>query len=116
MSRPPVWPFVVAGLLMAVGLVYIAESVREQASVQRPLLPVSFEHADHRETACADCHHNFIDDTGGGTCYNCHKYEPDIAADIEKMFHDFCFDCHVHTWQEGEESGPMRVCGDCHPG
>jgi hypothetical protein len=80
----------------------------------RPLLAVSFDHADHRETACADCHHNFVDDTGGGTCYDCHKYEPEIAAHIEDMFHEFCFSCHVQTRVEGEDSGPMRECGGCH--
>ncbi len=82
--------------------------------LDRPLLPVTFDHADHRETACADCHHNFVDDTGGGTCYNCHKYEPEIAAHIEDMFHEFCFTCHVQMRVEGEESGPMRECGGCH--
>ena len=116
MSRPPAWPFVVGGLLAATLLITMAESYRAHKSLQRPLVPVAFEHADHRETACADCHHNFVDDTGGGTCYNCHKYEQEIAADMEKMFHDFCFSCHVSKRQEGKESGPMRSCGGCHPG
>jgi hypothetical protein len=33
---------------------------------------------------------------------------------MEKMFHDFCFGCHVSTRMEGEESGPMRECQGCH--
>lgn len=80
------------------------------------LLAVAFDHADHRETPCADCHHNFVDGSGGGTCYNCHKYHPEIAAEMETMFHDFCFGCHVSRRQEGEDSGPMRECRGCHPG
>jgi hypothetical protein len=31
------------------------------------------------------------------------------------MFHDFCFSCHVTKRLEGEDSGPMRECGACHP-
>lgn len=116
MNRPPVWPFVLAGLLAAVLLLYLAESYRAHTAPDQPLLPVIFEHGDHSETPCADCHHNFIDDSGGGTCYNCHKFDPDIAEEVETMFHDFCFGCHVSTRAEGEESGPMRECGGCHPG
>ncbi len=103
-----------AGLIVAVLLLVAAEQYRMATVPSKPLLPVSFEHLDHKKTQCADCHHNFIDDTGGGTCYNCHKYEPEIAPDIEKMFHDFCFDCHVTTRREGEDSGPMRECAGCH--
>ena len=109
------WPFVVGGLLLAALLITMAESYRIRESVQRPLLPVAFEHADHSDTACADCHHNFVDDTGGGTCYNCHKYAEDIAADMQSLFHDFCFGCHVQKRIAGDDAGPMRACGGCHP-
>jgi hypothetical protein len=33
---------------------------------------------------------------------------------MEKMFHGFCFGCHVKTRTEGEDSGPMRECSGCH--
>ena len=114
MSTRAVWPWMLAGLVVASLLLVAAEQYRVATVTSKPLLPVSFEHLDHRETQCADCHHNFLDDTGGGTCYNCHKYTPDIAPDIEKMFHDFCFACHVTTRREGEDSGPMRECAGCH--
>jgi len=110
----PVWPWVVAGLVLSAVLLVFAENYRASQVPSEPLLTVAFEHIDHTETQCADCHHNFIDKTGGGTCYNCHKYTPEIAADIEKTFHDFCFACHVARRKEGEESGPMRACSGCH--
>lgn len=96
------------------GLAYIIYTWRLEAIVQHPQLPVAFEHADHRKVPCADCHHNFIDETGGGACYNCHKLTPEIAADMEAMFHDFCRDCHVRTRTAGEDSGPLRQCSLCH--
>lgn len=114
MKRRAIWPFVLAGLALAVVLMLAAESYRVHLAPEQPLLAVVFDHADHQATACALCHHNFVDNTGGGTCYNCHKYAADITADMETMFHNFCFGCHVNTRLEGEESGPMRECGGCH--
>jgi len=114
MNRRAIWPFAVGGVCLAMVLLFLAEAYRDKNAAQQELIPVQFDHADHGTTQCIDCHHNFVDDTGGGTCYNCHKYEEDIAADMEKMFHNFCFDCHVQTRMEGEESGPMRECKGCH--
>ncbi len=114
MNRRAVWPFVVGGVCLAVALLFFAEAYRDKSAAQQALIPVLFDHADHSTSQCIECHHNFVDDTGGGTCYNCHKYTEDIAADMEKMFHDFCFGCHVQTRLEGEESGPMRECKGCH--
>ncbi len=113
--RSAVWPFAVGGLVLAILLLLIAENYRSRHSIAQPMLPVSFDHIDHTDTQCTECHHNFIDETGGGTCYNCHKYTPAIASEIEKMFHDLCFSCHVTKRLEGEDSGPMRECGACHP-
>jgi len=109
-----VWPFVLAGLVAAALLLMLAEYYRASHAQEQAMLPVTFEHIDHTATGCAQCHHNFIDESGGGTCYNCHKYSPDVIGDMEQTFHDFCFDCHVSTRLEGEDSGPMRECSGCH--
>lgn len=104
-------------LLLAVLLVslgYLAHHYRTKELVKRPMLPVVFEHIDHKEVACAKCHHNYIDDTGGGTCYSCHKHSLEISAQMEDMFHRFCRDCHLETRVKGEESGPLRSCAHCH--
>jgi hypothetical protein len=114
MTRRAVWPFAVGGVCLAAALLLLAEGYRYQNAAEKALIPVAFDHADHSTAQCVECHHNFVDDTGGGTCYNCHKYAEDIAADMEKMFHDFCFGCHVKTRMEGEASGPMRECMGCH--
>jgi len=113
-NRHPIWPVVLLGLLLGAVLMFLAESYRATHSVKKPLLPVAFDHADHNEIRCTDCHHEFIDGTIGGGCYACHKYSEDIAADMEKMFHDFCFGCHVETRHAGKNSGPMRECAGCH--
>ncbi len=115
MSRRAPWPFVLAGCALALALLLGVEHYRSGHASLEPLLPVNFEHADHTDTACAQCHHNFLDDTGGGTCYNCHKYAEDIAADMQSLFHDFCFGCHVQKRIAGDDAGPMRACGGCHP-
>ncbi len=81
---------------------------------QQSLLPVGFEHFDHAEQQCADCHHNFLDDTGGGACYNCHKMSEEINREMESMFHDFCRGCHIEKRLEEEDSGPLRECSGCH--
>lgn len=100
---------VLLALLVAAGLGY-----RDSALAARGQLPVAFEHSDHATTPCADCHHNFIDDTGGGACYYCHKMEPAINRQIEDMFHTFCRDCHLQTREDGEDAGPLRACSQCH--
>ncbi len=89
---------------------------RNEKIATRPLLPVNFQHLDHREVQCAECHHNFIDDTGGGSCYLCHKTDPELTHSIEEMFHTFCRNCHLQARLETGKSGPIRQCGNCHTG
>ena len=108
------WPFAVAGLALAALSLLAAEQFRSRKAPANQMIAVTFEHADHKGTGCVECHHNYVDQSGGGSCYNCHKNTADIAGDIEKMFHDFCFDCHVSTRMDEEESGPMRECSGCH--
>ena len=78
------------------------------------LLVVNFAHADHTDQHCVDCHHNFVDDTGVGLCFDCHKSDPEIAPDIEAQFHDLCRGCHVENQLAGAEHGPTRSCIACH--
>ena len=105
------------GLAVALVIVlYRVEAWRRQAIPEQPLLPVSFGHEDHRDIQCIDCHHNFVDGTGGGTCYACHKLDEDVGHDIELIFHRFCEGCHVEKRLAGEKSGPLRECRGCHRG
>ena len=68
------------------------ESIR-----QHPILPVAFEHLDHQNIQCTDCHHNYIDDTGHDSCYSCHKRDQSVALEIEEIrpFADF-----GQTWRK----------------
>ena len=81
---------------------------------ERPMLPLTFAHLDHRSVNCVDCHHNFIDDTGQGLCFDCHKTDPNVNALMEEQFHALCRDCHVEKQRLGEDAGPTRQCIDCH--
>lgn len=78
------------------------------------MLAVNFAHADHTQQRCLACHHNFADDTGIGLCFDCHKSDPDIAADIEPHFHNLCRDCHQQEQLQGRDHGPVRSCIACH--
>jgi hypothetical protein len=111
-ARTLIVPIVLLALLA--GSLYGGLRWRETAVTRSPQLSVAFEHADHNEQSCTLCHHNFIDDTGQGACYNCHKQTAELAPAIEATFHDFCRGCHVQTRLEGEKSGPLRQCSLCH--
>jgi len=104
---------VFSAVLLA-GLTYAGLALRQVAMSERPQLPVAFEHIDHNTQPCADCHHNFVDDTGGGGCYNCHKLTPELAPEMESMFHEFCRECHLEQRMHQLESGPLRQCSLCH--
>ena len=104
----------VIAILAVAGAALAAVPWRKATIETRPLLPLSFAHADHRDVNCITCHHNFVDDTGSGLCVDCHKTNVDVRARIEPMFHTLCRDCHVKTQSDGEDAGPVRRCVDCH--
>jgi len=87
---------------------------RDADIVAKPLLPVAFVHSDHGTVNCVECHHDYVDDSGLGTCYACHKTDPELALNMQQHFHDLCRGCHVEKRHEEEEGGPRRRCADCH--
>lgn len=101
-------------MLLFVGLALALIFGRAEMIRNDPLLPVAFEHLDHTDEKCVLCHHNYQDDTGFDSCYSCHKHDQSVALEIESMFHDFCRDCHIEQAQQGEVSGPFRLCSQCH--
>ena len=111
-----------AGLLALVGAVFLAaEMIKSKPQnpqvVPHPagnMLAVNFAHADHIEQNCVVCHHNFVDDTGIGMCFDCHKTDPEVAPLIEEQFHDLCRNCHLEEQAASGEHGPTRQCIDCH--
>jgi hypothetical protein len=78
------------------------------------MLAVSFAHIDHTDQQCVACHHNFVDDTGGGLCFDCHKTDNEVADLIEEQFHDLCRGCHEKEQLLGDDHGPTRECIACH--
>lgn len=112
-------------LLIATAYIAIASLAwRQEQVIEAPLLGAIFDHGIHRKVGCADCHHNFTDGTGSGSCYMCHKQDEQLALSIEPDFHDFCADCHIKAAKEGHPEGvnletelghgPVRQCSGCH--
>ena len=102
----------VATTLIAMGFLF--SNLQEDLRATRPILPITFAHADHLKQTCVGCHHNFTDTTGQGLCFECHKTDPTVSSLIETQFHDLCRDCHVEKQLLGEGAGPVRACIDCH--
>jgi len=82
----------------------------------KKILPMTFAHIDHLPVNCIECHHNYVDDTGGGLCMNCHVSNKQVWPLLENQFHDLCRGCHAEKAALGEEGGPPRECIDCHLG
>jgi hypothetical protein len=80
------------------------------------ILPMSFAHLDHLAENCVVCHHNYVDDTGGGLCMNCHVTDQTVWPLLENQFHDLCRSCHTEKAAEGIDGGPPRECMACHLG
>ena len=105
---------VLAGLIAAAVFLRLGYHTQQELRRDRPLLPLTFAHADHVSVNCVLCHHNFIDRTGAGLCLDCHKTDPAVNALIETQFHDLCRDCHVEKQAQGKAAGPTRACDACH--
>ena len=99
------------GLLPQAGL-----ALRGPLAGHGPPLGVDFPHAVHREVACVRCHHNFVDHTGEGSCYDCHRSaRMDLRVAAEARFHDFCLGCHRDPPPGAQHHGPTTGCATCHP-
>ncbi len=110
---------VIIGILIVVFGSPVAKErpVREfQYGSHEPILPMNFAHLDHVNENCVLCHHNYIDDTGGGLCMNCHVTDPQVWPLFENQFHDLCRGCHAEKAAEGIDGGPPRQCMACHLG
>ena len=82
-------------------------------SAQR-VLPMTFDHVDHKGHNCINCHHNFADNTGNSVCMHCHVANKDLEKLLQQQFHGLCMGCHVEMQIRGEEHGPIRQCIKCH--
>lgn len=105
-------PVGLALLLIALGTAFSAW--QKAARSAAPLLPVTFAHNRHTGIRCVTCHHNYVDHTGLGLCFDCHKNDPSVADKMESQFHELCWGCHVERQLEGEPHGPTRACNGCH--
>jgi len=100
-------------LIFTAFMAWAANNVARFAPPQ-DILPMTFAHKDHSAENCLVCHHNFQDDTGGGTCIDCHQKDTSVNLIIREQFHTLCMDCHTERSLAGEPAGPLRVCDDCH--
>lgn len=102
----------VLAVLLAL-LVGLSEIPRTRAA--RPLLPLTFAHADHRAETCVACHHELVDGTPPGPpCLECHDTDGEVAHLLESQFHGLCRGCHVERALQGVAAGPVRACRACH--
>lgn len=83
---------------------------------REPILPMNFAHLDHLGENCIVCHHNYVDDTGGGPCMNCHMLNDEVWPLLAEQYHDLCRTCHAEKAAQGIDGGPPRQCIACHMG
>ena len=113
-------PTLVPNLLAAIALFLLPLPIATPHLLQPvatpTLLPVNFPHEKHRTVGCVQCHHNFTDKTGTGSCLDCHRStRPDLTASAEATFHVFCRNCHTQLAETTtDKHGPTRECSTCH--
>jgi predicted CXXCH cytochrome family protein len=92
-----------------------ALALREPFVQRAQALAVDFPHERHRMVECVQCHHNFTDATGSGSCFSCHRSaRADLRVGPEARFHDFCLGCHRDPPAELSGHGPVTGCEACH--
>ena len=104
------------GWVLAFGspMVQERELLQHRYGSPEPILPMTFAHADHTTVGCIECHHNYVDDTGGDNCMHCHVVNEDVWPLLETQFHDLCRGCHEDESALSEAGGPARRCDACH--
>jgi predicted CXXCH cytochrome family protein len=92
-----------------------ALALREPFVARSAPVVLNFPHDKHRAVACVQCHHNFTDATGSGSCISCHRSaRADLHVGAEARFHDFCLGCHRDPPAQLLSHGPVTTCGACH--
>ncbi|MDX1405464.1 MAG: cytochrome c3 family protein [Woeseiaceae bacterium] len=115
--------FLLATLAAAVSVMLFGSPIAREKPLRdhyyespEPILPMSFAHEDHVSENCILCHHNYVDDTGGGPCMNCHTTNQDVWPLFEQQYHELCRGCHEEKAALGIDGGPPRQCIECHRG
>jgi predicted CXXCH cytochrome family protein len=92
-----------------------ALALREPFLHRSEPLVLAFPHDRHRSVNCIQCHHNFIDRSGGDSCISCHRSgRVTIRVGAEARFHDFCLGCHRDPPAYLSGHGPVTGCNTCH--
>jgi len=90
-------------------------ALREPFVIRSERLALDFPHDKHRAVSCTQCHHDFIDRSGEGSCVSCHRSgRADLRAGAEARFHDFCLGCHRDPPAYLTRHGPVTGCDTCH--
>lgn len=93
----------------------IGGSLLRKSAATPSVLHAFFPHEMHRTVNCIACHHNFIDKTGAGSCFDCHRSSrADLPQTSEATFHEFCRECHSGLAEDHGKHGPVRECSGCH--
>jgi predicted CXXCH cytochrome family protein len=110
---------VLASLLALLALLRhgTALAMREPFLRRSERLALDFPHDKHRAVNCIQCHHDYVDRSGEGSCVSCHRGTgAAIRVGVEARFHDFCLGCHRDPPPHLSGHGPVTGCDTCHTG
>jgi len=92
-----------------------ARALREPFVRRNQPMLLHFPHHKHWAVDCFQCHHNFEDATGNGTCISCHRSaRADLRMGVEARFHELCLGCHCDPPAIATAHGPVTGCDSCH--
>ena len=90
-------------------------ALREPFVARNERLPLDFPHDKHHSVSCVQCHHDYVDRSGQGSCVACHRSgRADLQLGAEARFHDFCLSCHRDPPATLIGHGPVTGCATCH--
>lgn len=113
----PVLAIVLGSLIALLPLTRAATTLalREPFLRRGERLVLDFPHDKHRAVNCIDCHHDYVDRSGQGSCISCHRRaSAAIRVGAEARFHDFCLGCHRDSPVSLTRQGPVTGCDTCH--
>jgi predicted CXXCH cytochrome family protein len=112
---------VLVAVLLALSVLLALMHAGSTLKLREPLVPrgvslaLDFPHEKHRSVNCIQCHHNFVDRSGQGSCIACHRSRSaGIQVGSEARFHDFCLGCHRDPPLHLMDHGPTTGCEVCH--